>query len=53
MWLYRLGNRPFTMGGRADQLPANRRQQLADQISRAGVEVVGLHWLLAKTKAFI
>ncbi len=43
---------PFTMGGRADQLPANRRQQLADQIARAGVEVVGLHWLLAKTEGF-
>ncbi len=43
---------PFTMGGRADQLPASRRTQLADQIARAGVEVVGLHWLLAKTEGF-
>ena len=43
---------PFTMGGRADQLPASRRQQMADQIARAGVEVVGLHWLLAKTEGF-
>ena len=43
---------PFTIGGRADQLPASRRQQLAQQISRAGVEVVGLHWLLAKTEGF-
>ncbi len=43
---------PFTMGGRADQLPAARRQQMAQQISRAGVEVVGLHWLLAKTEGF-
>lgn len=43
---------PFTMGGRADQLPPARRVQLADQIARAGVEVVGLHWLLAKTEGF-
>lgn len=43
---------PFTMGARADQIPANRRTQMADQIARAGVEVVGLHWLLAKTEGF-
>ncbi len=43
---------PFTIGGRADTLPASRRAQLAQQISRAGVEVVGLHWLLAKTEGF-
>jgi sugar phosphate isomerase/epimerase len=43
---------PFTIGGRADQLPSSRREQLAKQISRAGVEVVGLHWLLAKTEGF-
>lgn len=43
---------PFTIGGRADQLPAARRSQLAQQIARAGVEVVGLHWLLAKTEGF-
>lgn len=43
---------PFTIGGRADQLPSARRQQLAQQIARAGVEVVGLHWLLAKTEGF-
>lgn len=43
---------PFTMGARADQIPASRRTQMADQIARAGVEVVGLHWLLAKTEGF-
>lgn len=43
---------PFTIGGRADQLPPSRRDQLAQQIARAGVEVVGLHWLLAKTEGF-
>ena len=43
---------PFTIGERVDQLPAARRQELAQQIARAGVEVVGLHWLLAKTEGF-
>ena len=43
---------PFTIGERVDQLPPARRDELARQISRAGVEVVGLHWLLAKTEGF-
>lgn len=43
---------PYTIATRADFVPKERRKQLADQISRAGVEVVGLHWLLAKTEGF-
>ncbi len=43
---------PFTLGRRPEQLPAERRQQLADQLSRSGVDVVGLHWLLAKTEGY-
>lgn len=43
---------PFTLGGRPDLLPAQRRQQLAEQVTRAGIEVVGLHWLLAKTEGY-
>ncbi|MFO1066284.1 MAG: sugar phosphate isomerase/epimerase family protein [Pirellulales bacterium] len=43
---------PFTIAGRADHVPAARREQLRSQIERAGVEVVGLHWLLAKTEGF-
>ncbi|MCA9131770.1 MAG: sugar phosphate isomerase/epimerase [Planctomycetales bacterium] len=43
---------PFTLGGRPEQLPAERRRQLADQVSRMGIEVVGLHWLLAKTEGY-
>src|SRR5687767_13999358 len=43
---------PFTICGRADQLPSVKRTQLAKQVARAGVEVVGLHWLLAKTEGF-
>ncbi len=43
---------PFTLGGRPEQLPAARREQLAQQVTRSGVEVVGLHWLLAKTEGY-
>ncbi len=43
---------PFTLGGRPEQLPSERRKQLAEQVSRSGVEVVGLHWLLAKTEGY-
>ena len=43
---------PFTLGGRPDLLPAERRTQLAEQVSRSGVEVVALHWLLAKTEGY-
>lgn len=43
---------PFTLGGRPELLPAERRRQLAEQVQRSGVEVVGLHWLLAKTEGF-
>lgn len=43
---------PFTLGRRPEQVSADRREQLASQIERSGVEVVGLHWLLAKTDGF-
>lgn len=43
---------PFTLGGRPEQLPQERRKQLADQVARMGIEVVGLHWLLAKTEGY-
>jgi sugar phosphate isomerase/epimerase len=43
---------PFTIGGRVDQLPVSRREQMRGQIERAGVQVIGLHWLLAKTEGF-
>lgn len=43
---------PFTLGGRPDQLPEDRRQRMADQVARMGIEVVGLHWLLAKTEGY-
>lgn len=43
---------PFTICRRADELSAAKRTELARQVSRAGIEVVGLHWLLAKTEGF-
>ena len=43
---------PFTMAARASLITPQRRKELAGQITRAGVEVVGLHWLLAKTEGF-
>lgn len=43
---------PFTLGRRPEQLPEERRQQLGEQVRRSGVEVVGLHWLLAKTEGY-
>lgn len=43
---------PFTMAPSADQISAVRRRELADQIARSGVEVIGLHWLLAKTEGY-
>ncbi len=43
---------PFTLGGRPESLPAARREQLAQQVTRSGVEMLGLHWLLAKTEGY-
>ena len=43
---------PFTIEATAGQISASRRAELAKQITSSGVEVVGLHWLLAKTEGF-
>ena len=43
---------PFTLGEAPVELSAARRQQLRQQVAQAGVEVVGLHWLLAKTQGY-
>ena len=43
---------PFTMAPYADQISSVRRAEIAKQIVSSGVEVVGLHWLLAKTEGF-
>lgn len=43
---------PFTLADGPDEISPIRRQQMADEITRSGVEVVGLHWLLAKTQGY-
>lgn len=43
---------PFTLGRRAGDISEAERCQLRDAISAAGLDCVGLHWLLAKTDEF-
>jgi sugar phosphate isomerase/epimerase len=43
---------PFTMGVYADKISPARRADVRQQAKQAGLEVVGLHWLLAKTEGF-
>jgi sugar phosphate isomerase/epimerase len=41
---------PFTLAEYAPSIDAQRRRELRRAAERAGVEIIGLHWLLAKTK---
>lgn len=43
---------PFTMGSDAYAISADRRREVRRQAEAAGLEVVGLHWLLAKTEGY-
>lgn len=43
---------PFTMAEDARQISAAQRSEVRRQAEAAGLDVVGLHWLLAKTKGF-
>jgi sugar phosphate isomerase/epimerase len=43
---------PFTMATDATQIPQTLRDEVRRQADCAGLEVVGLHWLLAKTEGF-
>lgn len=43
---------PFTLGEAPLELSATKRSALSQQIQAAGIEVIGLHWLLAKTEGF-
>ncbi len=43
---------PFTLAPRAEEISAERRKQIGNTAQQAGLEVVGLHWLLAKTEGF-
>ena len=41
---------PFTIAPRVTDVPAERRRQLRRQAEENGLQIIGLHWLLAKTE---
>lgn len=43
---------PFTLAPHAGEVSAAARSDLRRSIARAGLECVGLHWLLARTEGF-
>lgn len=43
---------PFTIATYVTDIPAARRAELRKHARAAGVQIVGLHWLLAKTEGF-
>ena len=43
---------PFTLAPRITDVTAARRSELRRQAEAAGVTIIGLHWLLAKTEGF-
>lgn len=43
---------PFTLAPRITDVTAARRTELRRQAELAGVQIIGLHWLLAKTEGF-
>jgi sugar phosphate isomerase/epimerase len=43
---------PFTLAPLITDLSASRRAELRQQAADAGVAIIGLHWLLAKTEGF-
>ena len=43
---------PFTLAPLITDVPAARRSELRRQAEAAGVTIIGLHWLLAKTTGF-
>lgn len=43
---------PFTLAPRITEVSAERRRELRRQAESAGVRILGLHWLLARTEGF-
>ena len=41
---------PFTLNADAREISPHQRTEIRRQAEAAGLEVIGLHWLLAKTK---
>src|SRR5260221_9760385 len=43
---------PFTLASRITDVTAARRTELRRQAEATGIQIIGLHWLLAKTQGF-
>jgi sugar phosphate isomerase/epimerase len=43
---------PFTLASRINEVSSQRRAELRQQAEAAGIRIIGLHWLLAKTEGF-
>ena len=43
---------PFTIAKDVNDISPTKRRQVRQQAEEAGLEVIGLHWLLAKTQGF-
>ncbi|MEK6247998.1 MAG: sugar phosphate isomerase/epimerase [Planctomycetales bacterium] len=43
---------PFTLAGDATEVSVAQRDQVRQQADAAGLQVIGLHWLLAKTEGY-
>ena len=43
---------PFTLAQYATDVPSERRTELRNIAANAGLEIIGLHWLLAQTEGF-
>lgn len=41
---------PFTIANHVTEIPAAKRREVRRQAEAAGLEIIGLHWLLAKTE---
>ncbi len=44
---------PFTLASLITDVSAGRRKELRQQADAAGISIIGLHWLLAKTQGFM
>jgi sugar phosphate isomerase/epimerase len=43
---------PFTLAKRVGDITSSGRHQIRETAARCGIEICGLHWLLAKTEGF-
>jgi sugar phosphate isomerase/epimerase len=43
---------PFTLGASIDEITPARRRELRSILADSGLEMIGLHWLLAKTQGY-